>query len=243
MILILCHPDDAAAVWLDAAWRAAGVTRVELVSVEQLVFSRGIVHRLDGTGDSGAIRLADGRVLRPERITGIVNRVKYLPTQHFAMAGATDRAYASAELAAFLLAWLNGTAGRVVNPALPGALGGGDVRASAVTHLAAMAGLPTVAWRGSTVPTVQQVTTAPPATDTAVVFDGRVFGRVLPLGLQDGCRRLAALLGVPLLQAFLHRSREHGWRFVDAVPSVDFRAGGRPLASAIAGALGEQARP
>ena len=119
-------------------------------SVEQLVFSRRIVYRLSDAGDSGSIELADGRTLRPETITGLVNRVQYLPTQHFARAQPTDRAYAEAELNAFLLAWINGVAGRVINPPLPFALGGGTFQAATVAHLASMAGLPTDAWRAST---------------------------------------------------------------------------------------------
>src|SRR4051812_12417673 len=116
MIVILCHPDDIAARWLDSTWRELGVPDVELVTVEQLVFSRAIVHRLSTSGDSGTVRLADGRVLRLETIAGLVNRVHRLPTDHFAAADAIDRDYATAELHAFVLAWLNGAAGRVLNP-------------------------------------------------------------------------------------------------------------------------------
>ena len=112
-----------------------GVGGVELVAVEQLVYSRRIVYRLTTHGDSGGIELADGRTLRPESITGLVNRVQYLPTQHFARAQPADRAYAEAELSAFLLAWINGIAGRVINPALPFALGGGAFPRPTVTHL------------------------------------------------------------------------------------------------------------
>ena len=125
MVVILCHPDDGPALWLAQTLTASRVPDVTVVSVEELVFSRCIVSRMTDNGDSGMVRLADGRVLRPESITGLVNRVRHLPTQHFAHANADDRAYATAELGAFLLAWLNGIAGRVLNPARPFALGGG----------------------------------------------------------------------------------------------------------------------
>jgi hypothetical protein len=73
-----------------------------------------------------------------------------------------------------------------------------------------------------------------PATHAAVVLDDRLFGTLLPASLQDGCRRLARLLGVPLLQVLFHRSSEDGWQFVAASGTVDFRLGGAPLAAALA---------
>jgi hypothetical protein len=237
VIVILCHPDDAAALWLHGTWRALGIAGIELVAVEQLVFSRSIVHRLADGGDTGAVRLADGRTLRPDAIAGLVNRVQYLPTQHFAAASPDDRAYATAELSAFMLAWLNSIAGRVLNPARPVALGGGTFARPTVLHLAAVAGLPTTTWRSSAHDLDDEGSSRLAPTHAATVFDGRLFGPLLPRPLQDGCRRLAALLGVPLLQVLLHQSRENGWRLVDATGAADFRIGGRALAAAIAKAM------
>src|SRR5436305_1548095 len=118
MIIILCHPGDGSALWLAESMREQNAA-VELVTVEALVYSRRIAYRLSDAGSSGSIVLADGRTLHPEMISGLVNRVSYVPTQHFAHALQADRAYAEAELAAFLLAWINGVAGRVINPPLP----------------------------------------------------------------------------------------------------------------------------
>jgi hypothetical protein len=233
MIVILCHPGDAAALWLAGMMRGEGAGRVELVTVEELVYSRRIVYRLSDAGSSGSIGLADGRTLRPETIAGLVNRVSYLPTQHFARALPADRAYAEAELNAFLLAWINGVAGRVINPPLPTALGGGTFPLPTLIHFAAMAGLRSEAWRASTVE-LEGATPPLRPTHAAVVFDGRMFGAVLPRALQDGCRRFAALTGVPLLQIEFNQSRERGFRFVNASGAVDFRIGGKPLARDLA---------
>lgn len=237
MIVILCHADDAPALWLHGALRDLGLKRLELVAVEQLVYSRRIVHRLDDNGDRGEIHLADGRVLRAESISGLINRVRYVPTEHFGRADPSDRTYATQELSAFMLAWLDSIAGRVINPPLPFALDGGTFQPTTVLHYAAVAGLPTGTWRAGTNVMEDDVEPTVIPTHTPIVFDGRLFGRILPRNLRDGCVRVAALLGVPLLQILLHHSAEFGWRFVAATGIADFRIGGRRLAGALGRAL------
>jgi hypothetical protein len=236
MVVILCHAADAAAVWLHEKCREQGVTCIELVSVEQLVFSRRIVHRQSTDAESGEVHIADGRIVRPEAISGLVNRVEYLPTQHFGLADAVDRAYASAELSAFVLAWLNGVRGRVINPATPSAPGGGWLPATTVRHLAAMAGLPTLPWSCSSNAGSDQDASTPSATHAIVIFDGRLFGPIVPRELQDGARRLATLLGLPLLQVSFYKAADR-WLFVAASGAADFRIGGEPLAASLAAAL------
>lgn len=242
MIVIVCHPHDEAALWLHGELRHAGICGPELVSVEQLVFSRSVVHRMTSSGDAGAIRLADGRVIRSETIATLINRVQYLPTQHFAGASTADRLYATAELHAFMLAWLNSAGGRVFNPPRPLDLAGGTFDPGSLLCLAEMAGLPTVTWRAAS---AEPGTADPPVllpTHTVVVFDARVFGPRLPEPLQEGCRRLGALLGVPLLEIGLHRSAETSWMFATASGLVDFRRAGRlfmaGFAEALKGAIG-----
>ena len=238
MLVILCHPDDTSAVWLHRELSAAGVSAM-LVSVEQLVFSRSITHALSGTADTGTIRLADGRVLHPEAITGLINRVQFVPTQHFSNAATGDREYATAELHAFLLAWLNGIAGRVLNPPRPMLLGGGLNDLAAIRHYAATAGLPTAPWRQSTrrAGRVSTAETAARPTHVVSVLDGRVFGPIIPGELLSGCCRLAAYLGTPLMQVAFSRSASGVCWFLHATPKVDFERGGRPLVSAIARAV------
>jgi hypothetical protein len=232
MIVVLCHPGDASASWLAGSMRELADT-VELVTVEELVYSRRIVYRLDDAGSGGSVVLADGRTLCPKAITGLVNRVAYVPTQHFARAVQTDRAYAEAELGAFLLAWIRGVAGRVINPPLPFALGGASFAPPALMHFAAMAGLPTGGFRASA--DLQEDSYPPlPATRAALVFDGRTYGALLPRALLDGCRRFGALTGAALMQIRFNQSPERGFRFVDASSAVDFRLGGKPLARDLA---------
>jgi hypothetical protein len=232
--VILCHPDDGAALWLDQMLRDLGVRGFEVVTVEQVVFSRRIVHRLSNAGESSSIRLVDGRVLRSEAVAGLVNRIRYLPTQHFGAADPDERLYATAELSAFMLAWVNSVRGRVLNPARPLSLGGMFDR-TMMRHAAAIAGLPAEAWRASSDSPSESERLSP--THTTIVLDGRLFGPLVPRQLQDACCRLAVLLGIPLLQVALHQAPGGGWQFVDATAMVNFHAGGRPLAAALAQAL------
>ena len=232
MIVLLCHDEDAAALWLHRALREHGLAALELVSVEQLVYSRSIVHRLDDRGDRGEIRLADGRVLRPQSIDALLNRVRYLPTQHFARADEADRTYASQELNAFVLAWLDSIAGCVINPALPFALDGGTFDPVTVMHYAAMAGLPTGGWRGASEQRASAADYAPRATHATIVFGRQIFGAAVPHQFHESCVRLAALVGVPLLQLVFDASPAQ-WRFVAATGVADFRVGGEPLMRAL----------
>jgi hypothetical protein len=232
MTVILCHSNDAAALWLGASMRQLG-REVDVMTVEQLVFSRRIVFRMNNAGDSGSVELAGGKLLRPESIGGLINRARYLPTQHFERAEPRERAYAESELSAFVLGWINGVAGRVINPPLPFDLGGGTFPASTLLQLAASAGLPTGGWRASADEAGSGTSPVAP-THTVIVFDGRLFGPLLPRALQDGCRGLASLLGTPLLQVELGQATGEPWRFVSATGMADFRIGGPPLAKALA---------
>lgn len=235
MTVILCHSTDPAALWLAASMRQLGF-EVDVVTVEQLVFSRRIVFRMNGTGDSGSVELTGGRLLRPEAISGLINRVRYLPTQHFEHAQPPDRAYAESELSAFMLGWINGAAGRVINPPLPFDLGGGTFPKATLMHLAAIAGIATGGWDASADET-GRATSLGEANRAVIVFEGRVFGPLLPRALQDACRGLASLLGTPLLQIDLHQSPSGTWRFVDATGMADFRLGRTALVKALAYAL------
>lgn len=241
MNVILCHPGDVSAVWLAHALRSCGVA-LEVASVEALVYSRRIAFRQDSAGDRGSVTLHDGRVLRPEAIGVLVNRVRYLPTAHFATAAPGERAYAESELDALLLAWLNTVPGRVVNPPHPGAPGGAALAAMTMCRAALRAGLPAPPWQASSETTQARIpatgaTQASAASHVVIAFDGRLYGSRLPHPLQDGVRRLASLLDLPLLQVGFDRGPRGAWRFVDATGDVDFRRGGDAFARDLAAVM------
>lgn len=239
--LVLCHPGDASAAWLAHALRSRGIA-IDVVTVEELVYSRRIAFRQDTRGDGGSVTLHDGRVLRPEAIGVLINRLRYLPTAHFAAAAPEERAYAEAELSALLLGWLNAIGGRVINPAHPCSLDGAALAPMRVLHAAAMAGLPTRPWQASSATATGGIAGADlqrriRASHVAIAFDGRLCGSLLPPPLQDGARRLALLLGLPLLQVDLDRDSGGAWRFVGATGDVAFRRGGAALVRALAGVM------
>jgi hypothetical protein len=173
-------------------------------------------------------------MLRPEAVQLLINRIRWLPTEHFAPAAPAERDYAESELSAFLLAWLNGIGGRILNPPHPYALGGTVPSALALHHYAALAGLPVAArqWDEDSAAEAAQDT----GTHRAVVFDGRVYGRGVPRALHAPLGRLAVLLGLPLLQAEFALGNARTWIFVGAHGHVDFSAGGEALARALCSA-------
>jgi hypothetical protein len=136
-----------------------------------------------------------------------------------------------------MLAWLRSIRGRVINPPLPFALGGGTFAPARLIHAAAMAGLPTRPWRASTPDASGTIDTPPRTTHATLVVDGDVYGAPVPDDLREACLRMASLLGVPLLQILFHRSPEVGWQFVDASGHADYRLGGSALAAALARAF------
>ena len=200
MIVILCHPRDAAALWLHEAMRSLGIAGVELVAVEQLVYSRRIVYRHERR-----------RRLRPHRACRRANAAPggdHRPRQSRPVsADAALREGASGgprlcriraqRVPARVDQWRRGSrdqsaaALRSRRRRVPAA----DRRASRVRWPACrpVAGVPMRPRDDSGTPPMSP-------THAALVFDGRLYGALLPRQLQDGCRRLAVLLGAPLLQ-------------------------------------------
>ena len=241
--VILCDPGDDAALWLHDTLRDLGLCRIDLVSVGQLVYSTRIVHQLSDAVERGEIHLSDGRTLRPEAIRGLVNRVNFLPTRHFDNVATADQGYATEELSAFFLAWLDAIPGRVINPPLPFSLNGGDFPIATVMHCAATAGLPTGGWHARAHESEAETSSSIEPTHVVIVFVGILFGPILPRDLQDACRRLAILLGLPLMQVALRRLRTGEWRFMSVTGNADFRLGGSGLAAAIGRELASSPEP
>ncbi len=97
MWLVLCSAYDIPALWAYQGLRARGLAPVELVSAELLTNTLRWEHRLGSAGVSINISLADGRVIRGDRVRGTLNRLLSLPFEYFQMASPVDRQYATQE--------------------------------------------------------------------------------------------------------------------------------------------------
>jgi hypothetical protein len=231
--LVLAAPTDPCGPWVRDGLRARGFDGVRAVSVDALVYSTSITHRVTTAATSTEIVLHDGTVVGPG-LRGTVNRVGYLPARHLDRAAPVDRDYAIQELYALFTSILHGLPGRTVNPAGSRGLSGPFLRPVEWAVAAGAAGL-TVAPRRSL------------AIEQPVAADGRLVfcvgpavvgasGAAVPDAVADGCRRLAVDTGVDLLALTFELDGEQ-WLFRDASCDVDIRPGGAPLLDALAEVL------
>jgi hypothetical protein len=77
--------------------------------------------------------------------------------------------------------------------------------------------------------------------ETAIVFDGRVFGSRLPAAELEACVALAGAAESELLAVVLRRRADH-WCFARATEWADLRLGGAPLLDALASRLSTSRR-
>lgn len=227
MILVLAEPSDAPALWL--ARRLTLRHAVRVVTPTQLLCSPCIIQRLSRNGDHFAFRLADGAYLARDTVHGVVNRLLAVPDAHLQAAVPGERAYAHAELWAFLLGWLAGLEVPVLNPADPSGLAGPWRSTEETAYLAALAGLPVRLG-------ARQRDPASPAVASVFVLDGRVIGRSVPAEIRDAVLRFAALWGGRLLQVDFDAAPQNGV-VCSATSFVDFPRGGDLLAGHISQAL------
>jgi len=240
MIVVLCHPDDAPAVWLGRALVEEGA-QARCVTIEEIVYAPRIIHRFGGEADGSIVTSATGSKIDVGKLSGIVNRVRFVPSEHLRLVAEADRGYAMEELWAFLLAWLDAAPCPVLNAARPACLGGDRLHPLRLRSIAAMAGLP-VNRRGlsSDQPDVHWLPEATVAF-SLIIFGDRIFGPLVSKDTQDAARRFARLSGFDLVQIDFALGPSDRPSFVDASGHPDFRLGGRALSRALAASLGAPA--
>ncbi|EOD69162.1 hypothetical protein [Amycolatopsis vancoresmycina] len=195
MLLILAHDRDPAARALALRWGGDAL----LLTVGDLHQARW---RLDVDRDgrvTTGLAAADGT---PIPVTGVVNRLGVITGADLARVHPRDRAYAGAELTAFLLAWLDACPAPVLNPPTPRCLNGPAWYPEEWANAAASVGL-----RVDAVHLSLELATAPPAAVPAW-DDGvrvQVIGDAWVGGVHPAVGRrlagLARLAGTPLLTA------------------------------------------
>jgi hypothetical protein len=261
MWLIICTPEDEAALWAYQGLRARGLAPLELVMAGDLAFARHWEHRIGAAGASTDVVLADGREIRGREVRGVLNRLQWLPTDSLALIRPGDREYVSQELAAFYLSWLYSLPAPMLNRPTPQGLAGQWRHPSAWAWLATMARLPVADLHKTSQdldghgalgspylpPGANPSLFSGPPVQTVFVIAGCVIGPPLPTAIREGCQRLAALsgaglLGIDLLPGgppYVAPVPPGAWTFGTASPIPDLRRGGEELLDQLAVALTE----
>ena len=235
--LVLCHSADPAGVWAYERLRERLPGPVELVTAEELARAPVWEHRL-GSDVVARVELEDGRTIDAAGVRGTVNRLSWIWFDRVSQAVPGDRAYAAQELHALVTSWLAALPRPVLNPATAQGLAGALRHRSEWVALAERSGLETPRLRlASNVDTVEEEGSSDPADRVLVVGDAVLGPPDAPDAVVDGCSELARACGCGLLAVDFDRAADGSWRFRAAEPAFDMRAGGEPLADALAAAL------
>ena len=250
MWIIFSLQHDTEAQWLYQGLRSRGVMPLEWITGESLSQALHWSYRIGQRGAGLKLWLADGRRITSDEVTGVINRIQYVPQEHLANTRGQDQTYILQELNAFYLAWLNAFSGKVFNQAHPHGLDGAMRHPSNWNYLASRAGLPVLpyrltsrdpwhlSWRkGSALPIDLQHA---PRTSLFVI-DGQVVParwHDLPAAeLCESARRLAQLCDVSLLGLNFVAPTTEEWFFIGADQHPTVSAGGDRLLDTMARAL------
>jgi hypothetical protein len=196
MRLVVAGQDDRQAQALVGRW---GARRAALVTPADLSRPGWL---LEVGGGRSAAAVGD-RVVPGEEVAAVVVRLADVPAHELEGIRAEDRAYAAAEMTAFLLAWLDVRSCPVVNRPTPGCLNGPAWRPEQWAAAAARAGMAVAPVR-RLVP-AGAAPTPPAAADEEVVVTvvgDQTLGGAHPRRAAQA-RRLAADAGVDLLAVCL----------------------------------------
>lgn len=236
MVLLLCPPDDAHALWLAARLRARG-REVELVLPEELLIGSRLQLRVASEGLDSEARLARG-VLLPHRCEGVINRLQALPPLRAASGRAADAAYLEEEWRAAIVAWLAALDGEVLNRPTGVSLCGPRFADAHWRWLATQSGLAVLPWSAGTACELPAGDDDGPG-ECVFVVDGQVIdpGRLLS---PPACTALAALAQAAQLRlcgaSFDCTAAQP--RLMRLDPLAPLAAGGPALVEAIESALG-----
>jgi hypothetical protein len=230
MWLVLCGPNDLAALWAARGLEARGLKPLEIFTAEALAYNRRFVHSFTAPQPSVTIELADGREIHSAAVCGTLNRLQLVPSAHLRGANAADRQYAEQEIYALFLSWIYGLPGPVLNKPTPQGLSGAWRHLSEWIWLASQAGLSPLPYRQSDARAAPLPHAYPhSATRSIIVVKDTCFGPAAPSSVLAGCVRLAQLSGTSLLGVDFQITPTGNWIFTDATPLPDLRLGGEAL--------------
>ena len=254
MWIVLASEADSAAQWAARGLIARGLAPLEWIPIEVLP-DADWDHRLGGSDPTLEFLLPDGRLIRSDRVRGVLNRVTCVPSEHVLRAHPADRVYTLQELTAFYLSWLNAWPCPIVNSPRPNALCGSGCHPSEWCCLAARADLHCAPYRqtsrdpwhaqwqpGAFVP--QELASEP----RSIIFVVGSEVIVPPDQLRPpdevciGAPKLARLAGAALLGLEFVADYMVPWTLVSADSLPDLRRGGNALLDALARVLASPAR-
>ena len=251
MFILICAPDDTSALWARDGLVRRGVVPFELIFADSLVTDIGWEHRFEDGRVSTDLMLRDGRRIRNDEVSGVLNRLSILRQSALPLFQPSERYYVAHEFQALLLSWLHSLSVPVINRPTPLGLSGRLRHVSEWIWLASRAGLPNRGYSQSSQDTpqfwdfhVRLVDNGSPVA-TVIVANGEVTGATVPPDIQAGCRRLSELSKASLLGIDFVVLEDMSWQFAGVSTSPDLRFGGEPLLDALATALNrqEEARP
>ena len=197
MIIFLCSPDDISARHFVTGLRRHHGLAAQIITPQELVYAPDMEHRLNGTHTFSSVKLASHGRLDSRSITGVVNRLEFLPDAHLARVNATDRAYSQQELLAIWSSWISALPCPVINRPTAICVTGPLFHPAIWQHHAAAAGLPTA-------PMLYDVDlpdpVAPAPMHSVIVCKDQCHGASLPPGLFGACCDLARLAGLDMLE-------------------------------------------
>ncbi len=233
MLVVLASRSDAPARALVGRWVAAGQPAVLMTCVDLAIAGWRVEIGDDDVPWRGII---GARAVGKADVTAVVNRLPAVTVREVDFVHANDRVYASAEMQAFLMAWLTGLDCPVLNRPTPGCLNGRAWSLEQWTRCAAGTGLPTRHVRRQA---LLEKPAAEPRPEGKLVV-AHVVGKQA-FGDADAKTRKAAVemaeqAGVEVLRAHFEPEKRGADRFVHADYWIDVDD------PAVAGALLERCR-
>jgi hypothetical protein len=231
MLLVLCDIEDIAALWFASTLRRRGLPCTVATS-DLLAFARRRSLRVGAAGFQSVIELADGTVITRPAL--VLNRLIEPPAGAWRFAAASERAYAAAELTAFVLGWLSSLDCPVRNRPDPACLAGPAPPPLGLAAAAARAGLrcPDIAI-GSCPQRHVDIVLEAAARATGlgarpvhvVCLDGDVVGPTVPADVALELHEFAATIGAAeALIGVEFLVQDDRWWFAGMTPLADLRA-------------------
>lgn len=232
--IVLCNSNDISAYWAFQGLKQRGFSPLELITADILMSSTKWDHRLGSDNDCIKIVLADGRSINSNSISGVLNRINYLPGNHLMVAEPSERDYAIQEFYAFYISLIYYLPVPVINRATSQGLSGRRRNISEWIWLASKAGLHTTNFKRNSDNLKKnnqiELRSIYKIEQRKIVFviDNQIIGKDIPPQLHKKCINLANLAKTRLLGIEFVYSKDQ-WIFVNADHCPDLRLGGQDL--------------